>query len=458
MSDKYLIKPPVVQEPHADPQVMAQGLGVMLLSFLGPLLLELDHSVDKRLIRTLVQAVEAILTFRDQIHGLLLSELGGYMDRLGEGGGGTKRLSRLLHSNKWQAVIIEHFLWKRCDEQIDPWQQQGQEALLLWDGSVLEKPESLESEGLCAVQSSKAKRLTKVKPGYFNPPGKPICVPGMHWIGLVLVGQLTTQGPAMVACMRWWTSRGPLASWLRDEELKVLRQAMERWGRKVMHIFDRGYASSRWLGALRCFATRFTMRWKHQYHLLDALGQQKAAWKIALGKRAWESRSLRDAVRGTRFTARVLAFPVVHPHHRDWQRWLGVARRSDGKPWYLLTSEPVETAEQAWTIVFAYIRRWQIELVFKHCKSELGFQSLRVWDWQGRLKLLGLATLAYAFLLHVLCEQDAWVRRWLIRYACHRTGAHLRQVKVPLARLRSALSKLWLAHPPAFSRRAAVRI
>ena len=160
MSDKYLIKPPIVQEPHADPQLMAQGLGVMLLSFLGPLLLELDHSVDKRLIRTLVQAVEAILTFRDQIHGLLLSELGGYMDPLGEGGGGTKRLSRLLHSNKWQAVIVEHFLWKRCDEQIDHWQQQGQEALLLWDGSVLEKPESLESEGLCAVQSSKAKRLS----------------------------------------------------------------------------------------------------------------------------------------------------------------------------------------------------------------------------------------------------------------------------------------------------------
>lgn len=92
-------------------------------------------------------------------------------------------------------------------------------------------------------------------------------------------------------------------------------------------------------------------------------------------KRAWESRPLRDAVRGTSFTASVLAFPVCHPDHREWPLWLVVARRSNGKPWYLLTSEPVETAEQAWAIVFAYVRRWQIELVFKHCKSELSFHA-----------------------------------------------------------------------------------
>jgi hypothetical protein len=53
---------------------MAQGLGMALLGFLGPLLVELDQWLDKRLIRTLVQAVEAILTFRDRVNGLLLSQ------------------------------------------------------------------------------------------------------------------------------------------------------------------------------------------------------------------------------------------------------------------------------------------------------------------------------------------------------------------------------------------------
>jgi hypothetical protein len=113
MSEKYLIVSEPEQVPPYDPQAMAEGLGLTLLSFLGPLLLELDQWLDKRLIRTFVQAIEAILTFRDRINGLVLSELGSYLDPIGKGGG-TKRLSRLLHNPKWTAAIIERFLWWRA--------------------------------------------------------------------------------------------------------------------------------------------------------------------------------------------------------------------------------------------------------------------------------------------------------------------------------------------------------
>ena len=112
MSEKYLRVSQPEQVPPYEPQAMAQALGLTLLGFLGPLLLELDQHLDKRLIRTFVQSVEAILTFRDRINGLVLSELGSSLDSLGQGGG-TKRLSRLLHSSKWTAAIIERFLWWR---------------------------------------------------------------------------------------------------------------------------------------------------------------------------------------------------------------------------------------------------------------------------------------------------------------------------------------------------------
>src|SRR5947209_4790667 len=177
MSEKYLTVAEPEQVPSYDPQAMAEGLGLTLLDFLGPLLLELDQRLDKRLIRTFVQAIEAILSFRDRINGLVLSELGSYLDPIGKGGG-TKRLSRLLHSPKWTAVIIDRFLWWRASQQVQQWEERGEEGLLIWDSSVWEKPESLKSEGLGPVQSSKAKRLTHVKPGYYTPPGKPICVPG----------------------------------------------------------------------------------------------------------------------------------------------------------------------------------------------------------------------------------------------------------------------------------------
>ena len=112
------------------------------------------------------------MSFRDRTHGLLLSELGGYMDGLGQGGG-TKRLSTFIHHHGWKAKQIETFLLRRADEQIAQWEARGEEGLLIWDATVLEKPESLKAQGLCAVRSSKALRLTRIKKGYYHPPASP---------------------------------------------------------------------------------------------------------------------------------------------------------------------------------------------------------------------------------------------------------------------------------------------
>ena len=64
---------------------------------------------------------------------------------------------------------------------------------------------------------------------------------------------------------------------------------------------------------------------------------------------------------------------------------------------------------------------------------------------------MALATLAYAFLLHLLEPRYEPLRCWLLRYFCHRTGWHLRRVHAPLYRLRSALSRLWQRYPPCFA-------
>jgi hypothetical protein len=154
----------------------------------------------------------------------------------------------------------------------------------------------------------------------------------------------------------------------------------------------------------------------------------------------------------------VLFFPVTHPDSPDWPLTLVICRRKGGKPWYLLTNEPVQTAQDAWEVVLAYARRWQIELAFRNLKSELAIQSLRVYDWEARLKLLGLLTLAYAFLMELMGQPSRTARDWLIAYACHRSGEHLRQVELPFTRLRIALSKLWLASPCWVVRRGALQL
>jgi len=118
----------------------------------------------------------------------------------------------------------------------------------------------------------------------------------------------------------------------------------------------------------------------------------------------------------------------------------------------------VETAADAWKVVLAYARRWRIEMAFRNLKSDLAIQSLRVYEWEGRLKLLGMLALASAFLMDLMREEERTARDWLIDYACHRSGEHLRQVELPFTRLRLALAKLWLASPCWFVRRAALRL
>ena len=110
--------------------------------------------------------------------------------------------------------------------------------------------------------------------------------------------------------------------------------------------------------------------------------------------------------------------PVRHTAYPG-RLWLVVSRPGRGRsPWYLLTSEPVETAEDAWRVVFAYARRWQIEMAFRFAKSELALETPRLWAWGNRLKLLLMVSLAYAFLLSLLTAELKSLRDALLQGFC----------------------------------------
>jgi hypothetical protein len=311
---------------------------------------------------------------------------------------------------------------------------------------VLEKPETIKNDDLCAVRSSKARRLKRIRPGFFNPPGgRPICVPGLHWLGLLVLGR---RGAPTVAAMRWWTKRGARASDQQTELRGLLTQSVSAWGRTVLHIWDREFASAPWLDVMREANIRFVVRWKKRQKLLDSWGEARKAWEITRGKRSWDYRYLRDSHTGERHKVGVLAVCVTHPEHPQ-PLWLVVARPGRHyEPWYLLTSEAIRTADDAWAVVFAYGRRWQIECAWRYSKSELALESPRVWTWERREKLLLMATLVSAFLLSLLARAWEELRTWLLRAWCHRTGKRSREVAAPLYRLRSALSRLWQAYLP----------
>src|SRR5215472_11717060 len=127
---------------QASPQV-PQDLSQQLTRVVHPLLIWLDSLLDLRLVQTFLATLHVLLEFRHRNNGLLLSELGAYLASPAHAPAGTKRLSNLLRSAKWTAQLIEHFLWQQAENQVGAFEQAGEEALLLWDESVIEKPESI---------------------------------------------------------------------------------------------------------------------------------------------------------------------------------------------------------------------------------------------------------------------------------------------------------------------------
>jgi hypothetical protein len=216
MSSQYRTPSPTEQEAEEKSRELIEELE----KYLGPLLVWLDAYLDIWLVRTFVRTLVAIIRFCHGKQGLLLSELGAYIADGAHAPAGTKRLSRLLHSIKWGKGLMERFLWERADERLEELEKEGKDALCIWDGSVLEKPESEKGGGLCAVRSSKARRLRKNRKGVFNPPGgKPITVLGMEWLGVLICG---IGGEVRVAHMSWWTRKGEHATNQRKKERDLL--------------------------------------------------------------------------------------------------------------------------------------------------------------------------------------------------------------------------------------------
>lgn len=425
----------------------AEVLAGMCYQFTRPLLHSLYEKLDRRLVQTFLSLLMVIIIHRHRNHGLLLSELGGHL--LGEehAPAGTKRISNLLSHPGWNAKDIDHYLWEQADQAIEARLNPKDDIYVIWDESVIEKAESLKAERLCAVRSSRARRLTRIKPGYYNPPtGRPVFVPGLNWLQVLVTGM---KGTPALAHIRFWTTRGDAKTTKHEEEHLLLRDLAQRWGKSVIHLWDRGFAGAPWLGLVTLYQIRFIVRWQKNYKLQTSDGRLLKTWQCSRGKRSSDHRMIYDARRRCERKTGILFLPVHVPDFPTVPLTLVVSRPGKGRlPWYLITNEPVASAEDAWRIVLAYNRRWQVETSIRYSKSELAFESPRLIAWDRRAKLLAIAALVQAFLFSLLDDRLRPLLSWLLRHWCHRTGKRSRSVAAPLYRLRLALSLLWLFYRP----------
>src|SRR2546421_3991773 len=356
-------KPPAQEE--------SQFWAEQLATYLAPYHERLDAYLDRRVVGNLTATVAAIVQTHSE---LTTSALGSAICEPAHAEAGTQRLQRALHHQGWEAEVIEEVLWQEAEKSRQQMQQQGETPLCIWDSSVLEKPESEKLQGLGTVRSSRVRRLARSRKGLFNRPSRlPVSVRGFEWESLLLLG---SRGVPQVVAMKWWGRQKGVPGQQRKPQLVLLSQVAQRWGRQVRYVFDRGYGNGPWLWQLCRYLLRFVVRWKKGNKLIDACGQERKAWEMARGKRAWgEARLLWDTHCRVYRSTRVLALPVRHPQYRG-PLWLVVARQGRGRePVYLLTNEAVQTSGQASDIAFSLVRSFQIEGSFRFQTCELQITS-----------------------------------------------------------------------------------
>ncbi len=493
-----------LEEEEGGDQGLAESVGRECFEFLGPLLKELDKKLDVRLVRTMADAVVAIVRHRNRSLALLLSELGAVIAGPKHALAGTKRLDRLIHSDKWRARELQDYLLEEEGQVLmleEAARVREGRALCILDGSVLEKPESTKLEGLSPVRSAKAKRVARPRPkmgkGYYRgKPGGPIVVPGFEWNSALITGWASREErrPVALAAWHWYAKPKPVVegesldvSPVEGESLDVdpvvrrrgveaarfvLKQVSAALGKdQLLHVWDRGFSGAAWLGEALDEGLAFVVRWKKGNKLrptnASSVGDQAAspyrqdqdgvvAWKLTRMK-SWGTRQLADPIPSGSPTTVGFAAREVRLPHRDEPLWLVVARfgkgtkrrRGDREPWRLLTNQPIRTVEECWRVVVAYGARWTIEQELRFGKCELGIESIRVQDWEPRAKLLAIASLAYAFLVHLLHDATGDLIPRLLRWA-HRTGRQAKGAWRSLYRLRAALANLWNRHSPNF--------
>ena len=428
-------------------KLLRQKSGNFLLhqanTYLSTLQNSLSKKIDNRYVQTFYNLFIAILMFRNRSMGLLLSELGGFISGFSSAPSGTKRIGRLLACQGWTHQLIDDFFFTRAHCRMAELESCSKRPLLLWDDSRIEKSESNILGGLCSVFSSKAQRLTRIRPGFFNPPSKRICTTGYKWTGIMLsaLGEVPC-----VFNMTWWTTRGKHKEQGSNIVYRMLKRIHQQIGSIALNVFDRGYANANMLENLIKFDQHFLIRWVSNHKFLNEAGKLKKIYNIARSHKGGFAKQVRDKERKKLKTVTITWVKVKHPEFPDNQLYLLIVRdkNNTNSPMYLLTNIPIADSATAWEMCFSYIHRWEVEQSFRCCKAELAMESPRLWFFKRTLKLLAIVSLVYDFLLRMLCYWKGWTKQ-LMRNWGHRTGNRYRKAAIPIYRLRAAIANALLA-------------
>lgn len=304
-----------------------------------------------------------------------------------------RRLRRLIHHQNQRADLNAERLAARLQTQGAQRVAGGAEVVVILDHSDLRKPYSQKLEYLDAVRDLKGQVIA----GYRT----------LNAIGLTPEGRQTLLYHATYSTRApGFTSENTLVLQALGQLTRALREVGVV---RMIVVLDRGFDDLKVLRRLKRLRVDFVIRAQHverRTRLRPTGEEQSLQAALQLAPVSYTFELPRPVVREGKVKWR-----PTHTEVRTQEVWLDEGKlrlnavhlhfptrpKGEEQGWTLLTSLPVSPGVNAGQVVKWYLRRWSIEDVFAWTKTALGWEQVRVLDFQALRTLVALAWVAASF-------------------------------------------------------------
>lgn len=353
--------------------------------------------------RTLFRDERLFTAFQAALSGILASGTTrvAQMARVAPGTGACpqaeRRLRRLVHHEHRRSNLSADTLLNQIQAQGRARLAGCDEVVVILDGSDLRKPHSQTLEYLDKVRDLKGQPVA----GYRT----------LNAIGLTPDGRQT---------LLYHTLYSALAPGFTSENTVVLQslahitRALRSAGvLRIIFVLDRGFDNLHVLRRLRRLRVDFVIRACHLNRQTRLRPTGKSEPMHGALHRAPVSHVF-ELARPVKQGQRLIWRPT-HTELRAQQVWLDEGRlpvqavclsfptrpQGDEEGWVLLTSLPVSPGVDAGQVVRLYLRRWSIEDIFAWTKTSLGWEDVRIRDFQALRTLVAMSWVvaSYVFTL-----------------------------------------------------------
>lgn len=313
-----------------------------------------------------------------------------------------RRLRRLVHHQNQRTELSAETLTERLQVQGAERVAGSPELIVVLDGSDLRKPHSQKLEYLDTVRDLK---------------GHPI--PGYHTLNAL---GLTPEGRQTLLSHTTYSSQAP--GFLSENAIvlqaikQIVRSLREVGVGRIIFVLDRGFDDLKVLRLLKKWHVDFVVRVQHTQRrtwLTPTAQEQSLQAALQLAPISHSFEMARPVVREGRVSWR-----PTHTDVRVQDVWLDQGKlavnavhlsfptrpKGEEQGWVLLTSLSVMPGVDAGQVVRLYLRRWSIEDVFAWTKTALGWEDVRVQDFEALRTLVAMAWVAASFVFTLGASLD----------------------------------------------------